>query len=550
MRPRGFGCFTFTALVAGVLTLAVITALWLITGGAMFSPGGLNAQAGATVLGGVQSHATTAGNCAACHVSPFNATTMDARCQACHTDIPGQLTNSHSLHGILTDGKASFSCRDCHLDHRGATASLTSMTITNFPHQLLGYSTQAHQKKADGSSFACADCHPNGVAHFDVQLCATCHQDINTKYMAAHLAAFGSACLTCHDGVDTYGKNFSHQAVAFTLTGKHLSVDCAGCHSGARSIADFKATAQDCFSCHAKDDAHAGQLGTLCGSCHTTNGWRPATFDHSKSAFPLTGAHTSVPCSSCHVNNQFANLSTDCYACHAKNDAHNAQLGTLCGACHSTTAWLPATFDHSKSAFPLTGAHATVPCLSCHVDNQFAGTPTSCIGCHAKDDAHKGQFGTDCAMCHTTTAWLPSTFDHSKTAFPLTGAHVSLKCTQCHANGVFTGTPSDCVACHPEPNYHKGLFGTQCAACHSTSAWSPARFNGAHTFPFSHGGAGSCYDCHPNSLSSWTCYAGCHVHNEAEIISRHQQEGMSNISDCIACHPTGGTGDSGGGGGG
>ncbi len=546
MKNRGFGCFTFTALLAGLITLAFIAAWWRITGGGMFSPGRLNAQAGTVVLGSVRSHAQTAGNCAACHVPPFSASSMDARCQACHTDIPAQLANPHSLHGILVADKAHFNCRDCHTDHQGSAASLTSLAITNFPHQLLGFSIQAHQKNADGTSFTCAKCHPNGLTSFDIKQCANCHQALDTSYMAAHLAAFGAACLSCHDGVDTYGKNFNHMVAAFALTGKHSSVECGGCHTGARTIADLKATKQDCFSCHAKNDAHVGQLGSQCGDCHTTSGWSPATFDHSKSVFPLTGKHASVPCLSCHVNKQFASLPTFCYDCHAKDDAHASTLGTLCGACHNTSGWIPATFDHSTSIFPLTGAHVTTPCQSCHVNNQFAGVPTDCYACHAKDDAHNGQFGTDCALCHTTTAWLPSTFDHSKTAFPLTGAHAALKCTQCHVNHVFKGTPTACVACHAEPGYHLGLFGTNCAACHSTSAWSPASFKGAHPFPLSHGGAGSCYDCHPNTLSSWTCYAGCHAHSEAQILSTHQ--GISNISDCIACHPNGTTGDSGGGG--
>ena len=35
---------------------------------------------------------------------------------------------------------------------------------------------------------------------------------------------------------------------------------------------------------------------------------------------------------------------------------------TTCVVCHNTTSWTNANFDHNKTAFPLTGAHATVPC--------------------------------------------------------------------------------------------------------------------------------------------------------------------------------------------
>jgi hypothetical protein len=79
--------------------------------------------------------------------------------------------------------------------------------------------------------------------------------------------------------------------VAFTLTGKHSAVLCQQCHTGAKTIADLKNTSQDCNSCHAKNDTHKGQFGQDCAQCHTTASWQSATFDHSKSAFPLTGAH-------------------------------------------------------------------------------------------------------------------------------------------------------------------------------------------------------------------------------------------------------------------
>jgi len=36
-------------------------------------------------------------------------------------------------------------------------------------------------------------------------------------------------------------------------------------------------------------------------------------------------------------------------------------------------------------------------------------------------------------MCHTMVAgWRGATFDHSKTPFPLTGAHVTVTYAQCH----------------------------------------------------------------------------------------------------------------------
>jgi hypothetical protein len=229
---------------------------------------------------------------------------------------------------------------------------------------------------------------------------------------------------------------------------------------------------------------------------------------------------------------------TDCYACHQKDDFHKGTFGQDCGTCHSTDAWLPISFDHSTTTFPLTGAHVTLTCETCHINGVFKGTLTACYACHQKDDFHKGAFGQDCSLCHTTTAWLPSTFDHAKTAFPLTGAHINLACQSCHINNVYAGTPTYCSAWHADPAYHLGLFGLNCVTCHTTAAWIPAVFNGPHSFPMNHGGAGgNCRTCHPTTLAAYTCYT---CHNQSSIQQRHQ--GIANLGNCVACHPTGGGG--------
>src|SRR3990172_3587597 len=33
------------------------------------------------------------------------------------------------------------------------------------------------------------------------------------------------------------------------------------------------------------------------------------------------------------------------------------------------------SFDHVKTGFPLTGAHVTLPCETCHIQGTFKGTP-------------------------------------------------------------------------------------------------------------------------------------------------------------------------------
>ena len=57
-------------------------------------------------------------------------------------------------------------------------------------------------------------------------------------------------------------------------------------------------------------------------------------------------------------------------------------------------------------------------------------------------------FPTDCSLCHSTINWTGATFDHSKTTFPLTGAHVAAPCAQCHVNNNYT-TVADQLRCLP-----------------------------------------------------------------------------------------------------
>ncbi len=508
--PPRLGCFSLNGIAVAVLIVLLVTGISLTQGGVLFSPGALNAQAGGLVLGGVRSHAEI-NRCSGCHPAPFSGQKMTDACLACHTDLKQDPQNFHNQ--MVAQG-SSQGCIQCHVDHTGAAGSLVSSDLPPFPHNTTGFSLKAHQKMATGAAFTCADCHVNGFIKFDQTNCASCHKNLDATFMADHTAAYGLNCRTCHDGLDTYGRAFDHSQVAFVLTGKHQSLSCSQCHNGARSIPDMKALNQACEACHAKDDAHQGDLGKDCAQCHNPGGWQQgAKIDHNLTKFPLTGKHQSVDCTSCHQNKVFKGTPTDCYSCHSKDDTHQGDLGKDCAKCHVTDDWKEATIDHSLTSFPLAGKHLTVECTACHVNDVFKGTPTICSGCHAKNDIHKGSLGQDCSVCHSVNGWLPITFDHAKSAFPLTGRHQGLPCAQCHVSGpsgvVFKGTPTICYGCHADPNYHQGLFGTNCVSCHSTGGWIPAKFDLPHSFDLHHGGANSCRDCHPSSLSTSSC-TKCH----------------------------------------
>ena len=323
----------------------------------------------------------------------------------------------------------------------------------------------------------------------------------------------------------------------------------------------------DCVSCHRADyvaakepDHQAGGLPTDCIACHTVSVWSRGRFDHNAVGFPLTGAHKATSCVQCHVAGRYRGTPQTCAACHQADYDHTtdpnhagAGFGTDCVACHGTASWSGAAFDHNTSAFPLTGSHKATPCASCHVNNRYAGTPTTCVACHQQDynastspNHVQAQFPTDCLACHTTVTWTGATFDHNTSAFPLTGSHKAVACTTCHINGVYRGTPTTCVACHQSdfnqstnPNHVQSQFPTDCTQCHSTIAWVPSSFSHASTaFPLTGVHTTTpCSACHLNSVYKGTatqCEA-CHLKDYTAAVSpNHVQYGWPQT--CLTCH--------------
>ena len=402
MRSNRLGCLSGTGIFAALITAFFIVGYAYARGGLMYNPGPLSTQ-GTQTLGGVTSHAETGGDCKACHVAPWESATMADRCTACHSNIAEQMRDVATLHGTVMHSEANLGCRHCHPEHRGANAQLTVMEDGTFPHEVMGFSLNAHQFTAARQPFTCADCHQEEVATFSLTTCDSCHRKMDVAFMTAHTVSFGSACLDCHDGVDRFGRSFDHTAFSFKLTGKHVGVACVQCHLNARGLGDLPVTLQDCYSCHFNDDAHEGRFGVDCSQCHTAEGWKPATFDHNLSAFRLEGKHAEVACESCHVNQQYKGTPTDCYSCHQQDDEHNGQNGTDCAICHNTSAWTPAEFS-GQHTFPLNHGDGA-SCATCHP----AGFTTyTCYGCHEHNEGEVrskhveegiGNF-QNCMECH------------------------------------------------------------------------------------------------------------------------------------------------------
>ena len=181
--------------------------------------------------------------------------------------------------------------------------------------------------------------------------CVACHTDVSAQiqgHSGLHGGLLGAlakpTCGGCHsEHMGPNGPltaNFNHNMLTFKLIGKHATVPCEKCHTSASTVQDLRNTPQDCYSCHAKDDNHAGKFGTQCGQCHTPAGWGDASFDHS--IFPVNhGASEQVAtCKTCHPND----VSTyTCFGCHrhtpatVANDHEGRNVTQLadCIRCHA-----------------------------------------------------------------------------------------------------------------------------------------------------------------------------------------------------------------------
>ena len=313
--------------------------------------------------------------------------------------------------------------------------------------------------------------------------------------------------------------------------------NCNQCH------VRFDKTAQVrlCLDCHkpvAQDvRARTGYHGRLnnkeCRSCHTEHKGRQANivqldekrFDHTQTDFQLKGKHRSTTCASCHkTGTRHAAAPGECNSCHRKEDKHKGNLGTNCQNCHNEERWKDARFDHAKTRFPLIQSHAKPVCADCHQDQTFANTPRDCNGCHRRDDAHKGFFGSKCETCHNEGQWKQSIFRHEKeTRFPLLERHRQVKCENCHRTPVYREkTPTRCIACHRNDDQHKGNLGERCEKCHTERGWRSSRFDHDKdsTFPLreKHRTA-KCESCHkdPNMREKLPtrCFA-CHEKDDKE----------------------------------
>ncbi len=285
----------------------------------------------------------------------------------------------------------------------------------------------------------------------------------------------------------------------------------------------------------------------------------PSRQFHDKTTFRLEGRHLDVACESCHLKGVYKGTPTTCFACHwqrRQDDRYRLQLGSQCEQCHRPVGWTATRFDHGAATrMPLAGAHAQLPCQSCHANGNFRAAQTSCISCH-KDDYQSARepnhvaaaFPTTCDTCHRASdaTFRQARFDH-QSSFPLVGRHATQACAACHKNNVYRGTARDCVGCHRDaynrtttPNHAAAGFSTACESCHrpTDSTFSGAGFNHNAVFPLvGQHAVQACVVCHKSNVYRGTARecVGCHrAAYERTTAPAHVPAGFS--TNCESCH--------------
>jgi hypothetical protein len=292
----------------------------------------------------------------------------------------------------------------------------------------------------------------------------------------------------------------------------------------------------------------------------------------------LTNAHANLEgmsnCTKCHEIGKKV-LSSKCLDCHseikqlvsAKRGYHsNPEVKKKeCFSCHNEhhgrnfriINFKEDGFDHKKTGFDLTGAHAKKECKDCHQakfitygklknkNNTHLGLNQNCVTCH--EDYHHNTLGKDCASCHNTEKFTSvDKFDHNKAAFKLLGAHQKVECSKCHPKEVKNGKDviklkgigfANCSSCHKD--VHKGAFGADCKSCHSVNGFNIINRNAFDHSKTKYPLIGKhrtvkCNDCHKGINKTKPIFAKCtDCHNDF-----HKGDFTQNsvVKDCENCH--------------
>lgn len=276
--------------------------------------------------------ADMSGGCETCH--HYNPPGDIMTCQECHQVSPQRA----DLSMPALKGAYHRQCLGCHREWSHTTKCAVCHALKSKTAEM----TET-QDKTDiiGSS------HPP-IPEPDKIVYETSHDKgkLVTFFHRQHIHLYGQGCVSCHKKEnckkchDLSKKSLAEQVA----TGDYIKVH--------KSEEDHH---KACFDCHADNK---------CGFCHVNK--EKASFDHfARSGWKLKTYHGSLSCQKCHHKKGiFEGLKSNCSACHK--------------------GWDVDSFNHKITGLILDENHQDNDCADCHMDNEYAKTPT-CDNCHEDD---------------------------------------------------------------------------------------------------------------------------------------------------------------------
>ena len=376
-----------------------------------------------------------AASCVQCHGDVDAATALDlhlkeytaAECARCHVQADGKPVDVQTVYDQRPSAAAKTFAHADHLHGKGGVEDLSLVQAGSRERLEKGGCLECHEHTETARVAADGVVQPPSYTlradREDYAGCMSCH-DV-AAFRAPHHGQWDN-CSACHtfDGADHAAFKHTRPQVAVDrlVAGEVRFLVDAQRHPGLAGQVD-----QDCLACH------RAALPVLPSR---VNG---ARFEHSSH---LPAQPTTQDCLACHSSVSAAATSAGIglawqpersEAASAQQRASFSMAG--CGSCHpgiriderSLTQPTPkntVAFNHAdhmaKARDPLTGQ--PVSCVTCHdFDPKQRGseigvrpTASSCVQCHAHDDAHAQWTGgvgaaeaASCARCHTDAVPTP-----------------------------------------------------------------------------------------------------------------------------------------------
>lgn len=221
-----------------------------------------------------------------------------------------QVTGSDFPHQVVSEN-----CNTCHISD--------SWDLIHFKHDKTRFPLTGMHMYA-----GCRQCH--SLKNFAIveRNCSGCHEDI-------HRGQVGSQCGNCHTAEhwQNVRPDVAHARTRFPLLGPHQNLDCSGCHGGSMNSVNFAQVSNSCYSCHSDSyqqselNHQAAGFSIHCDSCHDTQTWKKARYNHPSSFSIYFGEHMMRwdTCKTCHPdrNNFKLNYCGNCHGFSTFSGAHD-----------------------------------------------------------------------------------------------------------------------------------------------------------------------------------------------------------------------------------